>query len=379
MPVSRRRFLTGVTVALILPAAAGCVAGPSREPAFRLVRHVYSGDPSAAGTGRWPLQVLQGDRTRPSSETVPEQFVYATAIRRDSDPTGVTQCLRPADVDDSWLLNDSSGRLIQRRGGDDTALDVGNPEFRRAAARFLVEKCRNEGGQRWTGVQHDEINADFGWGWDGATPAAYPTSESWQAALTGYMALLAHELEEAGFTLGGNLGGATDADHDDWYAELTDCGMVPSLETYVCGGYLPGGSTANYADPPEWLRQVRLVERTETEGGASATPSGTRIVVHDQQDTEAGIRYSLASFLLATTGRGAYGADVRYDAASPYPECFDDALALGPPTAARTQVDEHVWTRPFRAGSVAVNVGPSAARYEGAVLEPHTGRIDVTA
>ena len=381
--LSRRRLLLYGAAALAVPAVAGSTTAPVGDgrARLRLLRHAYAGDPSASGTDRWDVQLIQGDRARPSAQLVTEQFVYATAVRRISDPAGVTQCLRPADVPDSWLLRDVSGRLIQRFDGDDTAIDIGLPEFRRASADFLVAKCRDGGRQPWSGVGHDEFNAEFGWGWDGVVPARYPDTGSWQRAVTEYVAHLDDRLRGAGFDLVGNLGAATDDKYDDFFMTLRRRGMVPSLEYFVCGRYRPDDSTANYADPAEWLRQVRLIGRFEDPGGGAAgrTAAGVRLIVHERQTGERAIRYSLASYLLGSSGDGAsvYGADVSYDArTTPYPRCFDDARRLGAPIEPMTPLPGDTWSRRFAGGSVVVNAGGATTTYRGRTIEAHDAVID---
>ncbi len=346
-----------------MPGAAGSAASAATgRPIF--ARFAYSGDPSEEGTARWQWQGLQGDRMRPSLNVVATQLRYATAVARASDPTGITQCLPPHEVRSNWRLRDLQGRPVLRNDGDDAALDVGEPDFQQAAADFLVAECRQ---QRWSGVLHDEFNADFQFGWPGAVPAAYPTPADWQAAQLRYVRVLAWRLNEAGFVLAGNLGTVT-RDTRNWNEQLVDAGMIAVSESFVTGA--TGGGTMASAENGQWKEQVDWAEWN--------LARHRTVVVHERQSAEAPIRYGLGTFLLVDTGTGVFGADVDYDAATtPYPACFTDATRLGPPTSSRTELDDGLWARSFRNGQVLVNSREMATKWAGITLSPTSAAITV--
>lgn len=327
-------------------------------------RFAFSGDPSRPGTERWQWQGLQGDRSRPAADLVVNQLVYASAVERSSDPAGITQCMRPRDVARSWRLHDLDGRLVQRNHDDDTALDVGEPAFQEAAAQFLLAKCID---QRWSGVLHDEFNADFQFGWPGAVPATYPTPADWQAAQLRYVRVLAQRLNEAGFVLAGNLGTVT-RDTRNWSEQLVEAGMIAVSEFFVTGA--TGGGTMASAENGQWKEQVDWVEWN--------LARHTTVVVHERQNAEAPIRYGLGTFLLVDTGTGVFGADVDYDAAAtPYPACFTDATMLGSPTSSRVEVADGTWARNFRNGQVLVNSREMTTQWRGITLPPTSAAITV--
>jgi len=348
----------------LLPNSSFAPSTSSATYVPTFARFAFSGDPSAPGTERWQWQGLQGDLKRPAAELVANQLLYATAVQRSSDPAGITQCLLPRNVASSWRLRDHQGRLVQRDHDDDTALDVGEPAFQQAAAQFLLAKCRE---QRWSGVLHDEINADFQFGWPGAVPAAYPTPGDWQTAQLRYVRVLARRLNEAGFVLAGNLGTVT-RDARSWSEQLVAAGMTAVSEFFVTGN-ADGGTMAS-AENGQWQEQIDWAEWNLAQRRT--------VVLHERQSAEAPIRYGLATFLLVDTGTGVFGADVDYDATTtPYPKCFTDAARLGPPTDRRLELNGGLWSRQFRNGLVLVNSNEHAMTWHGTELSPTSAAITV--
>ncbi len=357
LTLTRRRVLqlgALATAAAALPLAATPTAQAATlgyAPTY--LRFAFSGNPSEAGTERWQWQGLQGDRVRPPMSQVAQQFVYATVVRRSSDPTGITQCMRPTDVRSEWLLRDSAGRVITRNSDPDNALDVGNPEFRNAAADFLVAKCRNE---KWSGVLMDELNSSFGWGGWPSTPANYPTDAAYQDALVGFVQVLASRLHAAGFRLAGNLGTVNNR-YLSFCQNIVKAGVIPNSEYFVAGG---DGSVPASIEDGRWSEQVSWLEWS--------LANGSQTLSHDKQTAEGPARYGLSTFLLVDNGKGVYGADVAYSASTTYPQCFADALRLGSPLGARRQVQSGVWRRDFTNGSVIVNASRNATTYAGRAL-----------
>lgn len=355
--LTRRRVLqlgAFVAAAAALPLSAPPTARADAlnyKPTY--LRFAFSGDPAQAGTERWQWQGLQGDRVRPSTSRVAQQFVYATVVRRNSDPTGITQCLRPADIRSEWLLRDSAGRIITRGSDPDNALDVGNPEFRDAAANFLVAKCRNE---NWSGVLMDELNSSFGWGGWPSTPVLYPTDAAYQNALVGFVQVLASRLHAAGFRLAGNLG-TVNTRYLSFCQNIVKAGVIPNSEYFVAGG---DGSVPASIEDGRWSEQVSWLEWS--------LANGSQTLIHDKQTAERPACYGLSTFLLVDDGHGVYGADVAYSASTTYPQCFADALRLGAPLGARRQVQSGVWRRDFANGSVIVNASRNATTYAGCAL-----------
>lgn len=340
--------------AAALPArvAAPAAGASAYRPTF--LRFAYAGDASVTGTERWQWQGLQGNLRRPTRGQVARQLVYATVVQRPSDPAGITQCLRPADVRPEWLLRDTQGRVINRPlngAGGDNALDVGHPDLRAAAAAFLVAKCRTEG---WTGVLLDEVNAAFGWGFPGRTPARYPTAAAYRTAMIGFVRTVTSALRAAGFEVAGNLGTVV-PDSGEFCRELVGAGMVPVSEFFVAGS---SDSAPASLENGGWDEQVRWAE------WSLATAAQT--LLHDKQTAAEAVRYGLATFLLVDNGTGAYGASVEYtaeatasDRSGASQRCFDDALALGAPQGPRREVQRGVWRRDFDNGWVLVNTSES--------------------
>jgi len=359
--VTRRHVLqlgaAAAAVALIpwskLTPTAEAAAG-SYTPT--LMRIAFSGDPAGAGTERWRWQLIQDGQSRPTLAQVPEQFVYATYVRRNSDNAGLTQCLPPGQVTADWLLRDGAGNPITRNAGDDTAIDVGNPNFQSAAANSLIAKCRNGG---WTGVWMDEVNYDFTFGGWSATPAKYPDNVSWQRALLAFTKYLAAQLKAVGFTFGGNLGTYSAYNSASFARNLAAGGMIPGVEFFVAGnqnaGQAPQGVDGDQDN--NWPVQMGWLDWCMANAAQS--------VFHDDATDQNRITYSFGSFLLADNGTGRYGADVNQDTNTPYPQCYTDAGKLGAPNGARYSPEAGVWRRDFATGSVVVNTNRNAVTYNG--------------
>ena len=202
-----------------------------------LMRIAFSGDPAGAGTERWRWQLIQDGQSRPTKAQDPSQFVYAAFVKRNSDPGGLTQCLRPADVRSEWILKDSSGNPMPRNNGDEVCLDVGDADYQQAAAQFLISKCRSG---NWTGVYMDEINANFDWAGYPARPGKYPDDTSWRSALVSFCGYLAQQLKAAGFLIAGNLGTYSNYNSYTFARTLVANGMIPRVEFFVAGNQNAG-------------------------------------------------------------------------------------------------------------------------------------------
>jgi len=360
-PLTRRHILQ-------LGAAAAAVAfvpwsklTPTAEAAGggytpTLQRFVFSGDAGAAGTQRWRWQCIQDGQTRPTAAQVPKQFVYATAVRRNGDGLGLTQCLAPGQVAAEWLLRDGAGNLITRNGGGDIALDVGNPNFQNDAANFLVVKCRNGG---WSGVWLDEVNFDFSFGGWSGNPVKYPDNASWQRALTAFTKYLAAQLKAAGFKFGGNLGSYSAYNSATFARTLVTNGMIPGVEFFVAGNQNAGQAPQSTDGDQDnnWPIQMGWLDWCMANVGES--------VFHDDATDPNRITYSFCSFLLADNGTGRYGADTNQDTNTPYPQCYTDAGKLGAPIGARYQPQGGVWRRDFTTGTVVVNTNRGSVTYNG--------------
>lgn len=331
------------------------------RPSF--VRFAYSGNTAASGADRWSWQGLQGDRPKPAG--VPNLLVYATAVQRPSDTSGITQCVRPADVRPEWVLVDPAGRPIRRGSGGaggDLALDVGNAEFQRASAAFLVAKCRREG---WSGVLHDEINGEFRWAFADQKSARYPTSSAWQQAQLGYVQYLAAQLAAVGLRLVGNIGEPV---YRAWCEDLTRAGMITNTEMFVAGD--SGRTGPRSAESGGWSDRVSWLEWSLTNAPA--------VVVHDRQTNADAVGFGLGTFLLVDNGKGVYGASTGYSASDAWLDSFSEAQRLGSPLGAREQVSRGLWRRDFERGHVLVNSSRSATTYQGGQVGATSGAIVVS-
>lgn len=327
---------------------------PAYQPAF--IRFAFSGNTAAAGAERWQWQGLQGDRAKPAR--VARNLVYATAVQRPSDSTGITQCMPPADVRDEWFLRDGSGRKLHRDSGGpggDYALDPGHPGFQERAARFLIDKCRREG---WHGILHDEINGELSWAFPGPGAAKYPTGDAYRAALLGYIRYLRPRLADAGFLLVGNIG---EAHHRAWCEDLTRAGMVTSSESFVCGDL--GRSGPMSSEDGQWTWRIDWLEWSLN--------NAPNVVMHDRQNAEGPTLYGLGTFLLVDNGRGVYGASTGYSASDPWLNCFTAAQSLGAPVGSRRLLSGGLWRRDFTRGYVLVN----SSRNSNGQIPGTSGRI----
>jgi hypothetical protein len=260
---------------------------------------------------------------------------YANPVAyRQSDPDGFTQCVPPNQVSPSWLLTDSTGKVVSRVSNGDELIDPGNIDFQHAAIAFLTARCQAEG---WDGVILDEINQTPLWSYP-VRPAKYPTDSSWQTAQLEFVKAVYNGLHAAGkkcwINLGADLGSS-------WSVDVTEASDGACLQFFV--GLAGSGQTLTTA---QWKSQLGWAEESETlrEQGIYHCSTSDPVVA----------RLGLATHLLASSGTGVFACAVTDSGDDLWTADFDNALKLGLSLGVATQVNG-VYTRQFEHGTVSVD------------------------
>jgi hypothetical protein len=272
-------------------------------------------------------------------------------------PTGVGYCDANANHP-AWFLHDRRGRRMEWNGYQGHwMMDVGNHDYWQA---WLEGVRRDVVARGWDGVWIDNALTERGaYGMD---PAQYPDDASMQSATRSMLAVVGPSLRAASLFTVANI----------------DARRFPNLWADWIG-LLSGGFDEHFVDWSDtpnssyewdwgadgWRAQVAEI--------TSASAAGRTAVVRSVtvgSDVE-GLRYSLASYLLANDGRQIFG-DL-FDVASWYPEYDYD---LGEPSGSFYALGNGVYRRNFTAGSVVVNASRATTQTIrlGGVFVDGTGR-----
>lgn len=328
-------------------------------PCARFLHEVDRRFEIAEQVTRWPMQVLQGDQWHlPQLEALTKMpgavaMRYATPVaRRASDAPGESVCLPPGLIPDTWMLKNRSGTVIARGRDGDEFVDVGNPTYQAAAARFLAGVCQ---GQGWRVVWLDEVNPDTRHSYkdnQGSDPARdlpiqYPTQYGYAKAMRGFVKAVTAALTAVGVEVWVNLG----AQHDKagvWDAWSKGVAMETAghtFEAFVTGW---GDELASLENG----RWKPLLDWVVWQGEAK------RKAIYNAQTTDwAEVRYALATMLLGTSGENTWfaaGRDPYRVAETVWTEDITRAQKLGRPLGPYT-VAGGIYSRLYQGGQVWVN------------------------
>ena len=247
-----------------------------------------------------------------------------------------------------WFLLDQNGQwIINPYGGENfVMMDPGNAGWR----DFFLERIRlvqDQGG--WDGVFLDNVEMTFSFREQrGEMPQAYPTEQSYQEAIQGFL----RQIYQGYFHPGGKLLFAnlvSRKDDSEWMSYLN----------YIDGAMHEGWSIdwpTGYRSVSTWEKHLRLVEETQKLGKTILLVSQG---LEYQEDLQ---RFAYASYLLVMQGKAyfRYANSRNYREAWLYPNY---QLNLGDPINDRYQVGDG-WRRDFTNGWVEVNPTQHTAMIE---------------
>lgn len=235
-----------------------------------------------------------------------------------------------------WFLLDSLGRRLEDEPGY-WLMDPGSPGYR----AFWLERARQmQQAFGWRGLFLDNVEASLSkYESNLGLPSAYPTDESLQTAVLGFLDYLRQNgLGGAGSPLYANIISIRDPQVWPLYLQRLDGAMLENFATDWRGSAL---TAQEWENQMEWLRASQAQGKT------------LLLVAQGNQDDVERQRFAYASYLLVNEGLAFF----RYTHHSLYREDWQYDLyiksigqPLGPPYA---QGEE--WVRDFSGGQVRVN------------------------
>lgn len=310
---------------------------PTPAPVVRWATHRYFGNgPKPADASFFDLQQYQGFQ-RSEYPAGAQLFAYLTTCSRKSDAVGWTTPLTTGEIMDSMLAHYPSGSLVTRKNGDDTLLNLVNPDV---LARFETSAVADAG--PFDGIYLDEVDLKM-WGYSGVYPREFPSEAAWAGAHRALVLRLSAALHNRGKKLWVNLG----ADYDlsnPVQLEIVKAVDGVNIEFFVGRE----GVSQAVATGADWLRQTRFVRECEV--------LGTPVHVHASTIFQPVVDYAFGSWLIATEFRGSFTASREYSGAfiKPSPYLVYTAGTLGAPIGA-VRSNGINYERPFQGGVLEIN------------------------
>jgi Hypothetical glycosyl hydrolase family 15 len=234
-----------------------------------------------------------------------------------------------------WFLLDQNGNRIVDRNS--YYMDPGNREYR---AFWLQRASALQEQFHWDGIFIDNVEASLSkLTEEGIVPAKYPSDESYQVAIEGFLAYLRDNY----FQLQGQPVLANIISIRDWnvwlrYLEYLDGAMIEAFAV---------DWSNDYRSPENWETQMAAVDQALSQNKALILVSQSEGPDPDRQ------QFALASYLLIANEKVSF----RYTDAAGYREIllFDNyAMDLGKPVGPRKK-EADSWRRDFTHGYVLVN------------------------
>ncbi len=256
-------------------------------------------------------------------------------------PQGNQVAFQPGDFCDineqhpDWFLLDQNGNRIVDR--DSYYMDPGNSEYR----TFWLQRANALQEQfHWDGIFIDNVEASLSkLTEDGIVPANYPSDESYQVAIEGFLAYLRDNyFQPQGQPVLANI--ISIRDWNVWlrYLEYLDGAMIEAFAV---------DWSNEYRSPENWATQMAAVDQ-------ALSQNKTLILVSQSEGPDpARQQFALASYLLIANEKVSF----RYADAAGYREIllFDNyAMDLGKPLGPRKK-EADSWRRDFTHGYVLVN------------------------
>lgn len=339
---------------------------PAATPLIRFAQHKYdnSGMTDLSLFDVYDLQ--RGYTAKGQLKPGAALYLYATIVRRPSDPEGRTQFLPPHLVQDSWCAHTPDGRdLVTRDRGDgpENLINIAVAQWRVSAISSIVDQVVAHGA---TGVYVDEVDAWWRYAWTllGSNGAKEFRSEGyWRNMWLTFLEQLAAALHGKGKKLWVNLGADYNA-VEPW--QNTIVGLVDAINIeFYTGRERVGAKPTTLSD--SWLSQNAFV--------AAVEKIGKPVHVHCSSLDQKTVNYAYCSWLLHTEFRGSFSASLDYGGQFGYPDqtLWTRSQSLGKPLGPVTS-NGPIRSRKFAGGTVHVNPTTTADVALGAL----SGTIKLT-
>lgn len=320
---------------------------PTPAVKVRFAQHIYNNN-QPIDFAAFDLYDVQRGFITADGPIVPraEFYLYATIVRRPSDPQGLTQFLRPSLVPDSWCAHTPSGQIVTRTRGEgpENLINIAVAQWRALAIPNIVEQVVHLGA---AGLYVDEVDAWWRYAWPmipGTGAKEFKTESYWRSMWLKFLTELADALHAKGKKLWANLGADYDF-ADPWQLAVVDIVDAVNIEFFV--GREGVGMQPATVDSA-WLEQTNFVLAVERRGKP--------VHVHCSSNTQKVVDYAFCSWLAHTAFLGSFSASRDYGGTIGLPDgtLWTRAQSLGRPLAGATQ-NGPVWSRRFEHGTVHVN------------------------
>jgi hypothetical protein len=280
-------------------------------------------------------------------------------VATDPNAGGITGCLpwSTLNATEAWFLHDANGaRIPDKAYPGSWVMDCQNASLISQGCANMINRATLSG---FDGVWLDDLTANIYWaiGTAATDPKCpqYPTDVSYQTAITNMLATAYTNIHNAGFLLGGNVGGtwAYPGTAGQPMPFWTACGAHMDLMMEESLAITSAGQSGSVSYVP---RQLLNLDWAET--------NGKHVQCVTLSTTEAGQTYGLAAMLLCANGmcekstnnNSANANETWYGSpGSGTGGEYDAALRLGAPLGARTSIGNNAWQRLFANGNVKLN------------------------
>lgn len=337
-----------------------------KRPLIEFGRYMFAhDDKSLEIQSKWRYQVLQGNfpedaaRLKANGVEVIRYCHPATYRGSEVDAIGVLNHER-------FFLKDTTGNVIKRYyNGEEngTFVDVGDTEYQKLSAEFLIKICREQG---WDGVLFDEVNHEMAWAGYTTRPKKYATDYAFQTkAWLPYIKYVSAALKEAGLKVYANIAFA--GEYDYWCKNVLNSIDGTLHEMFI--GREDYNDTASWEN---WGFKIQYSwmlynESLNKESLYQVRTTDPQVVIYALATLLLGVKENTkAKFAWATGDPGIVESHQ-------WNEWFDKVELLGQPGVLTS--NEGVYKRVFANGYVLVNSHESAVEFEGHSIPPLTGRI----
>ena len=366
-------MLVSLSVVMTASAAVAVESGATKEPKTKTAAKpkpkrvqplsatgiLRYGDsyPTASGYDRFSHLVVTRPFARAAARLPGKSLIYMNGTTVYATwSTGVSHDEARTN---NWLLRDANGALLTNAAFGGNVADIGSPAYRQRFVANVSEFLRRHGND---GVFIDDVRAS-GTGFNGSSPAQYPTQAAWEEAMVGFVVDVGSALRARGYYVLVNASAWLSNDHDTVSGE-SYARFYKRIARHV------DGIMIEY-----WMQTPPDVARLRSQGDnwwehwdgwqslAAITQSAGAdffaLTYGSAGDTRA-MRYGRASFLLDWNGKGgAFFWDMT-DKRDPYHPTA--VKQLGPPVGEKFERQPSVWQRRYERGIVLVNSSTSTVR-----------------
>jgi hypothetical protein len=250
---------------------------------------------------------------------------------------------RPGDFCDidqnhpDWFLTDSDGNRIHNVEPytDYWFMDPGNPGWR----EFWLGRMREKESLGWDGFFLDNLETRPRVKMDKVNLPNYPTVESYQQAIIGFLQLIYADFQPKGVKVFANI--LDTEELNDWMQ------YIPYLDGAFLENFAVDWAKDEYLDVETWNMQLEMIQQTQAQG------KDVVLVAQGNQDDAKRQEFAFATYLLAQEGKAYF----RYTFYDDYDSLWLYMNYLYNPGRPLNEAYKqgNVWKRDFENGQVIVD------------------------